>query len=254
MGPREAIGMPNNRLVSGAVFMGALAVSVSTAAQGPAAGDQPGPAADPTAEAAVVEPASFFEALVEHYRGLTAYEDVADIVEVRTRAGRPPLRVETRIACRLEGDALTVTTPGSQVRTGAGLDVPIDSSPAMEALVLRYNLWLAPHMALRFLDDPLKELRPGVPEGFRAAGAETVTVDQRRLVRLELRSAEPAAEAGAEAAARFEFWVDPKSMLIERIDGRQRLPDGADYRTTLEITPLRSVGAAPSDSSPVAGG
>jgi hypothetical protein len=28
-------------------------------------------------------------------------------------------------------------------------------------------------------------------------------------------------------------------MLIERIDGRQRLPDGADYRTTLQITPLR---------------
>jgi hypothetical protein len=254
MGPREAIDMPRNWLVSGAVCMGALAVSVSAAAQGPAAGDEPGPAAGPTAEAAVVEAESIFEALLERYRGLTAYEDVADIVEVRTRAGRPPLRVETRIACRLEGDALTVTTPGSQVRTGAGLDVAIDSSPAMEALVLRYNLWLAPHMALHFLDDPLKELRPGVPEGFRAAGAETVTVDQRRLVRLELSSAEPAGPADAEPAARFEFWVDPRSMLIQRIDGRQRLPDGADYRTTLEITPLRSVGAVADEESLEAGG
>ncbi len=242
MGPREAIGMPNNRLVSGAVFMGALAVSVSAAAQGPAAGDQPGPAADPAAEAAVVEPASFFEALVERYRGLTAYEDVADIVEVRTRAGRPPLRVETRIACRLEGDALTVTTPASQVRTGAGLEVPIDSSPAMEALVLRYNLWLAPHMALHFVEDPLQDLRLGVPEGFTAAGAETVTVNQRALVRLELRSAAAAPDDDA-AAARFDFWVDPESMLIERIEGRQRLPDGADYETALQITPVRADGA-----------
>ncbi|MHC4126972.1 MAG: hypothetical protein ACYS1E_08575 [Planctomycetota bacterium] len=231
--------MLRNRLASSAILMGALAVSAPAGAQGPGAGDQPGPAVDAAAEAAGVEPAPFFGALVERYRGLTAYEDVADLVEVRTRAGRPPLRVETRIACKLEGDALTVTTPGSQFRTSAGLDVPIDSSPAMEALVLRYNLWLAPHMALHFLDEPLQELRLGVPEGFTAAEAETVTVDQKRLVRLELRSADPAVPADAEAAARFEFWVDPQSMLIERIDGRQRLPDGADYRTTLQITPLR---------------
>ncbi len=234
MGPRETTGMLRNRLASGAVLMGALAVSAPAGAQEPGAADQPAP----TAEAAVVEPAPFFAALVDRYRGLTAYEDVADVVEVRTRSGRPPLRVETRIACTLEGEALTVTTPGSQFRSSAGLDVPIDSSPAMEALVLRYNLWLAPHMALHFLDEPLKELRLGVPEGFTAAEAETVTVDEKHLVRLELRSEDPARPADAEAAARFEFWVDPQSMLIERIDGRQRLPDGADYRTTLEITPV----------------
>ncbi|MHC4101420.1 MAG: hypothetical protein ACYS15_18295 [Planctomycetota bacterium] len=231
--------MPRNRLASGAVLVGALAVSVSAAGQAPAADEQAGPAVN-RSDAAAVEPVSFFGALVDRYRGLSAYEDVADVVETRTRAGRPPLRVETRIACRLEGDKLAVTTPGSQVRTSAGLDVPLDTRPAMEALVLRYNLWLAPHMALHFVDDPLKDLRLGVPEGFTAAGAETVTVDERRLVRLELKSADTPKTDGAEGTARFDFWVDPQSMLIERIEGRQRLPDGADYRTTLAITHLRA--------------
>jgi hypothetical protein len=180
--------MPRHKLLSGAVLAGTLVLSLSAAAQTPAAGEQPGPAVDPPT-AAAVEPASFFGTLVDRYRALSTYEDVVDLVETRTAADRPALRVETRIACRLEGDRLAVTTPGSQVCTSAGLDVPIETRPAMDALVLRYNLWLAPHMALHFADDPLKDLRLGVPEGFTAAEAETVTVDQRRLVRLELRSA-----------------------------------------------------------------
>jgi hypothetical protein len=226
--------MTRNRLASGAVLMGALALSIPAAAQDTAA------PAGPAADAASVEAAPFFGALAERYRALRAYEDVADVVEVRTHAGRSPLRVETRIACRLEGDRLAVTTPGSQVRTGAGLEMPVDTSPAMEALVLRYNLWLAPHMALHFEDEPLQDLRLGVPEGFTAAAAETVIVDEKRFVHLELLSADATVPADAEPAARFEFWVDPQSMLIERIEGRQRLPDGADYRTMLRITPLRA--------------
>ena len=242
MGVRETTGMPRHKLLSGAVLAGTLVLSLSAAAQTPVAGEQPGSAVDPPA-AAAVEPALFFGTLVDRYRALSTYEDVVDLVETRTAADRPPLRVETRIACRLEGDTLAVTTPGSQVRTSAGLDVPLETRPAMEALVLRYNLWLAPHMALHFVDDPLEDFRLGVPEGFTAAEAETVTVDQRRLVRLELRSAETPESDGAEGTARFDFWVDPDSMLIERIEGRQRLPDGADYRTTLAITPLRADGA-----------
>ena len=244
MDVREVTGMPkHNKLMSGAVLAGTLAVSLSSAAQTPAAGEQPGPAVDRPA-AAAVEPALFFGTLVDRYRALSAYEDVVDVVETRTRSGKPPLRVETRIACRLEGDKLAVTTPGSQVRTSAGLDVRLETRPAMEALVLRYNLWLAPHMALHFVDDPLKDLRLGVPGGFTAAEAETVTVDQRRLVRLELRSVDTLEADGAEGTARFEFWVDPQSMLIERIEGRQRLPDGADYETVLQITPVRADGAS----------
>ena len=40
--------------------------------------------------------------------------------------------------------------------------------------------------------------------------------------------------------AKFDLYVDPESMLIQRIEGEQRLPDGADYSTTLDITPIRA--------------
>jgi hypothetical protein len=239
MDEREATGMPRRKLLSGAVLVGAL--SASAAAQTPAADTQPDPAVDRPA-AGAVEPALFFGTLVDRYRTLSTYEDVVDLVETRTTADRPPLRVETRLSCRHEGDRLAVATPGSQVRSSV-VDVPLESTPAMEVLVLRYNLWLAPHMALHFVDDPLKDLRLGVPEGFTPAETETVIVDERRLVRLELRSEDTPDAEGAEGTARFEFWVDPESMLIERVEGRQRLPDGADYRTTLEITPVDADGA-----------
>jgi hypothetical protein len=246
--------MSESRLVKCAVLTGALAIGAPAIAQPHAAAGTPAAPGAAAAEAAgVVEAAPFFDALVARYRGLSSYEDVADVAEVRTREGRPPARVETRITCRLEGDALSVTTPGTRARADAGLDVPVDASPALEALVLRYNLWLAPHMALHFAEDPLKDLRLGVPEGFTVTGAETVTGEEKSLVHLELESAAPAtqnpAETGAaapeaepEPTARFEFWVDPRSMLIERIEGRQRLPDGADYETTLQITPVRADG------------
>jgi hypothetical protein len=239
-------------IVTGGVLAGTMAIAAPAVAQESAPDARP-PTVAAEAGTAPVEAGPFFNALVERYRGLSSYEDVADVAEVRTWKGRPPARVETRIACKLEGNVLSVTTPGAQVRAGAGLDVPIDASPALELLVLRYNLWLAPHMALHFVEDPLKDLRLGVPGGFAVAGAETVAGDEKPLVRLELKSAAgtaAAAEAGAtapepEPTARFEFWVDPSSMLIQRIEGRQRLPDGADYETTLQITPLRADGAGP---------
>ncbi|MHC5008082.1 MAG: hypothetical protein ACYTGF_12065, partial [Planctomycetota bacterium] len=71
--------MPRHKLLSGAVLAGALAVSLSAAAQTPAAGEQPGPAVDPPA-AAAVEPALFFGTLVDRYRALSTYEDVVDLV------------------------------------------------------------------------------------------------------------------------------------------------------------------------------
>lgn len=50
----------------------------------------------------------------------------------------------------------------------------------------------------------------------------------------------PAAAAGSseDYTARFDLLVNLQSMLIERIEGEQRLPDGAEYRTTLDITPI----------------
>ena len=180
------------------------------------------------------EAQAFFEKLVERYRGLGVYEDTVDVVQVTTRDQRSH-RVETRIACTIEDGTLSVETPGSQVRDGIGLRVPITRSAAIEALVLRYNLWLAPHLTLRFADEPLKEFRMGVSEGFTPTKIEPVTLDDKQFIRLELTSGDGLSE---DARARFNLYVNPSTMLIERIEGRQRLPDGADYQTTLQITPI----------------
>jgi hypothetical protein len=183
------------------------------------------------------EPTAYFQEIAERYRGLTAYSDEAQVVEVVTRPGAEPHRVESRIACRLEGEKLSVRTPGDQIAEGLNLASPTALSPAMEALVRRYNLWLAPHLALHFAADPLKDLRLGVPQGFVAATSEIVPAGEgKSTVRLELRSAEPPAEGG-EPAAVFSFWIDPESKLIRRVGGRQTLPDETGYELTLEIAP-----------------
>ncbi len=166
---------------------------------------------------------------------LTAYEDISRVVQVTTRTGQDPHRFEMRIACRIDNDRLRIETPGSQVREGIGLDTPLKKSPAMDALVLRYNLWLAPHMALRFTDEPLKNFRLGVKEGFTPTEAEHVTVEKKQWVRLELKSGDGLSE---DYTARFDLFINLQSMLIERIQGEQRLPDGAEYHTTLDITPI----------------
>ncbi len=107
----------------------------------------------------------------------------------------------------------------------------------MESLVLRYNLWQAPHMALRFLDEPLRDFRAGVPAGFEVHSAHKLVQDDRELVRFELR--EPAAEDVARPAV-FVLIVDAETMLIERIAGAQTMPDGARLTLHLEIEVVRS--------------
>jgi hypothetical protein len=37
--------------------------------------------------------------------------------------------------------------------------------------------------------------------------------------------------------ARFDLFINPETMLVERIDGEQQLPDGARCTTTMQITP-----------------
>ncbi len=198
----------------------------------------------PTSEAAP-EPAAFFQKLAERYRGLSSYSDESAVVEVVTRPGAEPHRVEGRLFCRLEGDTLSVETPGDQLRQGLAPGPRPALSPAMDTLVRRYNLWLAPHMALHFAAEPLKELRLGVPQGFIAAASEVIpSADGTSSVRLDLRSAESPPTSSEAPAAAFSLWVDADSMLVTRIGGRQKLPDGADYEVTLEITPQSAVPAA----------
>lgn len=203
-----------------------------------AAGETP-PASN---DAGVLEDTpAFFDELVRRYRALDVYRDTARLVQVTERPGEEPHRLETRIACTLENHSLSVETPASQVRAPA-LDVPIRMSPAMAALRRRYNLWLAPHLVLHFAERPLAELRAGVEEGFELGDGRWVDVDGERMVQLALTSVQD--NAGVEPKASFHLFVDPQLMLIKRIEGHQRLPDGAVYHITLEITPTQAESAA----------
>lgn len=197
-----------------------------------------------------VDPLIFFDELVARYRALTAYSDQTHIVEVTRRYddGAEPQRAEKRVAADVSDGKLTVVTPGSQVRRSLGLALPIPPTPEMEQAAQRYDLWLVPHLVLKFSENPLEELREGVSEGFTATEAAAVTIDERPMVHLELTSGDG---LSGDYNARFDLYIDPESMLIERIEGRQRMPDGADFETTYHITPIKSEGGLPVDKPAV---
>ena len=192
---------------------------------------------------------AIFDTLVERYRRLVDYEDTVVVVETVTRESQEPHRVETRFACRIENDRLRIDSPGAQVRGGVGRGPPVARTTAMELLARRYNLWIAPHLALRFKKDPLAEFHLGVPQGFIVAGVEQASWRGWPLMKVRLEAA-AVEDAGPDAAnaAQYELWVNPDSMLIERVTGHQTLPDGAEYRVTMDITPIRA------DGAPVASG
>ncbi len=199
-------------------------------------------------------PGAIFDTLVERYRQLVDYEDTITVVEIVTRESQEPHRVETRLACRIENDRLRIDSPSAQVRGKVGLGTPVIRSTAMESLALRYDLWIAPHLALRFKKDPLAEFRLGVPQGFIVAGVEQTSWRDRPLLKVRLKAAAvPDAETDDAPTAQYDLWVNPDSMLIERVTGHQRLPDGADYRLTMDITPIRADGVGSSQWSVVSG-
>ncbi len=185
-------------------------------------------------ESADMDPATFFERLVDHYRDLTTYEDSSHLVQVTQRVGEADLRRESRMKCEIVDGELRLTTPQSQIRDGLGLDLPFRQSDDFRDLRQRYNLWLVPHMALKFAEHPLQNLREGVDEGFTPTLLERVMVDDREMVHLELKSGDGL--SGATEAV-LDFFINPNSLLIERIDGEQHLSDGSHYRTQLNILP-----------------
>ncbi|HRQ75534.1 MAG TPA: hypothetical protein PK098_06395 [Phycisphaerales bacterium] len=187
---------------------------------------------------------SFFEHLVARYRALESYEDETSIVQVTTHLGEERShRVETTVKCDIVEGRLNVRTPVSQVRgglmRGLGLTLPI-APQEVQGSKSMYDLWLAPHMAIKFTENPLSEFRAGVPEGFTATEIAPVTIDNKPMVHLELKSGDG---MSGDYAAKFDLYIDPDSMLIERIEGQQRLPDGGDFQTTVDIKPTLAEGA-----------
>jgi hypothetical protein len=68
-------------------------------------------------------------------------------------------------------------------------------------------------------------------------------------VHLELRSGYVQSEC---CTARFDLYIDSQSLLIERIEGRQRMPYGSELETTVEIDPDESgITNLPEQADPV---
>ena len=155
-------------------------------------------------------------------------------MQITRRQGEQELRSETSLICEIVDGELDVHSPSEQIREGFGLDLPFLRTEAMKEMELRYQLWLAPHMALRFADAPLEQLREGVEEGFTPVKTEKVMVDDRPMLHLELRNGD--GPSGL-AEARFDFYINPESLLIEYIESFQHMPDGSDFITTLDIKP-----------------
>jgi len=218
----------------------------------PPIADAPPPAealetAPPSAPAATtLDAKDLFTRVVSRYRSLVQYADSATLVQVTTRDGEPDRRVQTRVDTSLSDARLDVRTPGSALRSAMFSALPLRSPAGLESTRLGYQLWLAPHMALRYAQRPDDELPPGVAQGLAPSEVREVQLDGERFYKLELRDE---AADGGEPDARFDLYVDPESLLIERIEGHRELPGGGRYDTTLRICPTLAVSTP--DEAPI---
>lgn len=186
----------------------------------------------------LIDPAGFFQKVVDRYRTLGAYEDTMHVVEVTEHAGREVQRRESDMRCEINDDGeLSVRTPTKSLLDELGWKLPLAHSKSMQETKRRLDLWLAPHLGLRYLENPLQDFRQGVEKGFTAKSAKTVKVNDRPMVQIELASDDIDNDSNDGADASFDLYIDPESMLVERIEGRQQFDDGSTCQTTLEINP-----------------
>ncbi|MHC5024892.1 MAG: hypothetical protein ACYTGG_13480 [Planctomycetota bacterium] len=183
-----------------------------------------------------IDPLRFFDELVGRYRRLTVYRDSVRVVRITDRYGQEPRRQETQLNCEILEGELHVKTPGSQILETLGLDLPLRTGEATKDAMRRRDLQLAPHLALKFSDEPLDGMHTTGTESLTPIDAAPVRVDDRTMVQLQLRTGDGLSE---DCEAKFDLLIDPDSMLIERITGEERLPDGATRQTTMDITPVQ---------------
>jgi hypothetical protein len=226
-------------------------------------------------EGDALEADDVFDCLARRYRGLDSYSDVTQAVCEQTGGGNSDesSRFEMRLDCEIRGGKLTVTLPREQMRKLTGLDLPVAVPARLARLWRAYQLWLAPHMMMHESETPLAEMLAGGAQGggetLEAVRVQSVLVDERPMVHLQLKApsmsdagatksnagggqgVDAAAAAGrdADAASFIDLFVNPRSMLIERVEAQRTLPDGRTWRTRLEITPREDEGTAVPDAA-----
>ncbi|MBL9147502.1 MAG: hypothetical protein JNM94_02295 [Phycisphaerae bacterium] len=231
----------------------------------------------PTERSRPLDPAELFRSLVDRYRNLTVYEDTVRL-EHRTIDGERRrtdgavdetaggVNASRLMDCFVNGSTLAVRS--SDLRSTAADCDAADQSLAGR-LRLERQLWMLPHLSLRFAENPLKSMQ-GTGGELVPVAVEPVTIGAKELLRLHFVSSAPIdatnatdggvmspapANAPNGAAPRtpsvsmpreatMDLFVNPRSMLIERVEHSRDIADGVRYEATLEITPERAVPAA----------
>ncbi|MCA9296335.1 MAG: hypothetical protein KC983_07450 [Phycisphaerales bacterium] len=221
--------------------------------------------------AGTLDAETVFTMLVERYRRLEAYSDQV-VVTWRTIDDAFPEDVDEvnmTMDCQATNEKLTVQTSGGTFWRSLGIHVPFRATPETTRMANDVEYYLAPHMALKFSDRPLEQLNAERGRSLEARQLTEVTINDRRMVQLDLnvRTTEsaspspsgtdtPAAPTGTPAASTMSLYINPDSMLVERVDRREQLDDGRTQTTTLDITPTAhrdvhddAVGGAPDETT-----
>ena len=188
-----------------------------------------------------------FDEMVEQYRNLRSYRDRVELEVVTVRDDSAPERLESSYCCIIDdagelsvrtSEAAAIEQIGGQLGHLGGLGgiSVFDGSPAVRAMQRRFNLWLAPHLAFRYEANPLERFRSISDAEMTPVRMSRVMVDDREMLKIELDAGDGSSR---HTTARFDLYLDPEAMLIERIDGRQLMPDGATIETRLRILPER---------------
>jgi hypothetical protein len=171
------------------------------------------------------EALAFFQRLVERYRALHRYTEEAEVEQVTDdpATDAPPIRTRARVRAEVDDRELTV-------ESSSLVDAVSDTLRPSEDGATDAELWMLPHLRLKFDEKPMESFRPATRTPFRASEIDRVRVDDRELVRVELLSGETGAPD-----AKFSLYVDPDRMLVERVEGDEWLPGGLRHRTTVRI-------------------
>jgi len=230
MSMQRSITFPTGRRLSAA----SVALTTLLFAGGTFAGEgSPAPNDDPPAvtasrsvrDGSTSDALAFFQRLVQRYRSLHRYSEEAEVEQVTedpATAG-PPIRTRARVRAEVDDQELTVESSSLADVVDDALRPPADGASDAE-------LWMLPHLRLRFDEEPMETFRPAARTPFRASELDRVRVDDRELVRVELLSGETGAPD-----AKFSLYVDPDRMLVERVEGDEWLPGGLRHRTTVRI-------------------
>ncbi len=188
---------------------------------------------------ASIDANTLFGKLVDRYRGLSLYRDSVKLAH-RTIDGATATSTATQqsMGCTVDGSTLAVIS--SALGSGGSCDAR-DASP-MARLELARQLWTLPHLALRFADEPLRSMRGGFGSLVPTA-VEEVTIDRKQLLRLHLEAdGEVVVAAGTECdESTVDLYVNPQSLLVERVEHSLTIAEGVRYEATLEITPERAI-------------